>query len=151
MGSRTPVTISRASAEALCDAVARTTSPPAPPTAYAELQAALTDTAERTAWEPLRTHILNLQAVDARLDPLDALGLDQLLAELRKAFDWAGMSLDDPTAIRSILLTVSAIVQHGCNMHAVDVIDHATFSWLGVISRPIAIAAARLVDPEVLA
>lgn len=154
MASPHPIRLSRSAAEALAAFVhlpnlglAPTSCPPA---AIAELDAALTDAAAAAAWEPLRGDVLALQHRDRELTARGTSNLDQLAAAMRDTFEAAGMSIDDPDTVRTILLTVKATSAFAARAHASGAIDHHQYQGVKNIAHPIAIAAARLVDPEAL-
>lgn len=154
MGSRHPVTVSRSTAESLADSAHRTMStgePWAPShAAIAELDAALTDAAEAAAWEPLRDSLLALQARDLELTTRGRGNLDQLLARMRDRFASAGMSIDDPVVVRTILLTVSASTEWAQDLQRRDMFTNHQVLAVKQAGHPVALAASRLVDPEAL-
>lgn len=150
MGSA-PVTISRTSAEQVARLARHllTTSGEIEwgETAVAELEAALTATAEGAAWEPFRTYVLAYIEDDHALDARDRAALDQLVAKMRETFAQAGMAIDDPVVVRTIFATVSVVVQYG---HDYMCVGLEGTDLIGAVCRPIALAASRLVDPEAL-
>lgn len=148
MGSRHPVTVSRSTAEA----IVALASHGAPPMGHAldELRAAMSDAAEAAAWEPFRRWVLDLTAAEAASQPYGVAHLDQVVAQMRTQFERAAMSIDDPVVVRSILVT-AGIFKSCAQQDRAD--GTVTADEAGVVigtATVIAIAAARLVDPEAL-
>lgn len=158
MGSH-PVRLSRATAEGIADFLHRFNAgmighyPPGnpwsvPAAAAAELDAALTDAATAAAWEPLRGDVLALQHRDRELPVRAVAKVDQLVAQMRERFDAAGMSIDDPDVVRTILLTIQSVSGFAASAHAGGSLSYPEWQGVKFCAHPVALAAARLVDPE---
>lgn len=149
MGSH-PVTISRASAEAIAAGL-HTEPDYVPGSAIAELDAAMSDAAEAAAWEPLRPYVLAYIERDRGLDPANRAALDQLVAAMRTSFADQGMAIDDPVVVRSILVTVSVLVGYSWDSVRTGEIGAGAYDGICEAANAVTMAASRLVDPAVLA